>query len=126
MILRNSILCLHCDTEVISRHGHDMNSCECGLVFADGGSNYLRRCGEPYDYIETSIMDNGEHETRRQFIHWGVNYDKDMNRLSSTIFKPIMELESDHIQAILDTQLHISKFYKEIFKQELIYRNGKD
>ena len=39
-ILKNSILCLHCDTEAISMHGHDMSFCKCGKVSADGGANY--------------------------------------------------------------------------------------
>ena len=57
----------------------------------------------------------------REFRLWGQNYDKDMNQLPKTIWKPIMELSTDHIKAILDgdwTKGH----YAELFKEELILR----
>jgi hypothetical protein len=52
---------------------------------------------------------------------WGNNYDKDMNRLPKIIWKPIKELSTDHIKAILDgnwTDGH----YKVLFQNELKLR----
>jgi len=101
-----------------------MQWCNCHSVATDGGLNYLKRSGESYNYIDASIYSD-DHLIIREYLIWGVNYDKNMNRLPDTIFKPIMELESDHIQAILATQTHISELYKTTFEKELKYRNGK-
>lgn len=124
MILKNSILCLHCDTEAISKHGHDMTWCECGKVAADGGNNYLRRCGDNIDWIDSSIIDDGKHETRRKYLRWSRNYDENMNRLSETEWITIENMSTDHIQAILDGGYSSNNvFFTELFKEELNFRN---
>jgi hypothetical protein len=57
-ILRNSVKCLLCSTEVQSLHRHHYISCECGNVAADGGFNYLRRTweGDRSTFVDTSIV----------------------------------------------------------------------
>ena len=93
----------------------------------DGGTNYLRRNVNIIPYEELTVVDDGIHETRRENLHWGVNYDKEMNRLKQTEFRPIKDLDTDHIEAILKNYGEvIDKFYKEIFIQELSYRRLKD
>ncbi len=54
LILRNSIRCTACDTEVISEHRHDFQGCRCGAVAVDGGKTWLRRLGGPW--VDTSIV----------------------------------------------------------------------
>jgi hypothetical protein len=55
MILSNQVRCVQCGDEPYSAHRHDFQHCECGAVAVDGGMDYLRRVGNPDDYIDISI-----------------------------------------------------------------------
>lgn len=55
-IIENKIQCLHCLKVIKSRHTHDFKMCKCGKVGVDGGLDYLRRIGEPKDYLELSTI----------------------------------------------------------------------
>lgn len=123
-ILRNSAICNHCKEEIISKHGHDYVTCKCGTVSVDGGQNYLRRLfKENADYKDTSIYDDGEHNTRRENLKWGVNYTKEMKRLPQTEWRIIKDLETEHIEAILDGgYARNNSYYEQIFKDELYWR----
>jgi hypothetical protein len=127
MILRNSIKCNHCNDEIESKHRHDFVRCKCGKVAVDGGLDYGKTMFTSLsDFTNTSIIDDGTHELRRQYLKWGNSYDKDMNRLPETIYNPIMNMSTDHIQAILNgTWVENSPFYEELFKEELEFRNNK-
>jgi len=124
VILRNSIKCNHCNDEIESKHRHNFATCKCGKVSVDGGKDYGRILyTEESDYTDTSIYDDGTHELRRQYLTWGNNYDKDMNRLPETVYTSIMNMTSEHIQAILDGgYANRNPFYKELFKEELKFR----
>lgn len=124
MILRNSIRCNHCNDEIESTHRHNFVKCKCGKVSIDGGSDYHSVLfSDISDFTDTSIEDDGTHELRREHLKWGVNFDKDMIKLPKTIWKPIKDLKTDHIQAILDGGfVSGNKFYKELFQEELKYR----
>ena len=127
MILRNSIKCNHCNDEIESKHRHDFVRCKCGKVAVDGGLDYGKTMFTSLsDFTNTSIIDDGTHELRRQYLKWGNSYDKDMNRLPKTIYNPIKDMTSDHIQAILDGGwAKNNPFYEELFKKELEFRNNK-
>lgn len=87
------------------------------VLMVDGGTDYLRRNMGTYE--ELSVYDDGSHLTRRSAVHWGTRGKDGQQPL---VYKPIKELDSDHIEAILKTQHQISDFYKEILKDELKYR----
>jgi len=125
LLLKNSIICNHCKDEIESKHRHDFVKCSCGKVAVDGGKDYKRVLFEKIsDFTDTSIDDNGSHELRRQYLTWGSNYDKDMNELPKTIWNPIKDMTTDHIQAILDGGwVKNNTFYEELFKEELKFRN---
>jgi thymidylate synthase (FAD) len=56
-VVRNSVRCDECDTEIESKSTHDYVVCPCGAVAVDGGPSYLKRSfqiGTP-QYTETSI-----------------------------------------------------------------------
>ena len=55
-ILLNAIQCGTCKSVVRSVHVHDFVQCDCGKVAVDGGTDYLRRLGEPRDYVNLSIV----------------------------------------------------------------------
>ncbi len=87
------------------------------VLMVDGGTDYLRRNIGTYE--ELSVYDDGSHLTRRSAVHWGT---RGKNGRQPLVYKPIKDLDSDHIEAILKTQHQISDFYKEILKDELKYR----
>jgi hypothetical protein len=73
------------------------------------------------DYI---LKDQGIPE--REYKLWGSNYDKDMNRLPETIWRPICELTTDHIEAILiNGYANNYIVYKNLFEKELELRSEK-
>lgn len=55
MIISNSATCRKCKDFIFSRHRHDCVYCKCGAIAVDGGQEYLRRVGEPADFIESSF-----------------------------------------------------------------------
>lgn len=127
ILLRNSIKCNHCNDEIESKYRHDFVTCKCGKVSVDGGKDYGRTMfTKVSDYTNTSIVDDGSHELRRQYLTWGNNYDKDMNKLSETIYNPIMDMSKEHIEAILEGGwCKNNPFYEELFKEELKFRQSK-
>ena len=58
----------------------------------------------------------------REYLLWGKNYDKDMNLLSKTERILIKDMDTDHIQAVLDGGWCKSGKYFECFKNELKLR----
>lgn len=62
-ILVNKVRCKKCDDVIESKHRHDFQSCRCGAIYIDGGTDYQRcgwgmdRLGETHsveDYIDFS------------------------------------------------------------------------
>jgi hypothetical protein len=44
---RNIVKCLRCADVIESKHVHDFVGCSCGAIWTDGGSEYIRRGGDP-------------------------------------------------------------------------------
>lgn len=61
----------------------------------------------------------------REYLLWGQNYDKDMNLLPKIIYKPIKELSTEHIKAILDGGFAKREKYIKCFKKELELRSNE-
>lgn len=69
---------------------------------------------EEYDILEALGYDKAE------CYYWGINFDKDNNELPETIYKPINELETDHLNAILDGGfVDRNPMYMKIMRNEL-------
>lgn len=113
--------------ESINRHDYKTYTDKNGEEYmVDGGNDYLRRSANIIPPTDLTVMDDETHETRREYCKWGVNYTKDMELLPKTLWKPIKDLETDHIKAILDG--NYSKegtFYNQIFKEELKFRENE-
>lgn len=127
LILRNAAQCRKCGDLIESKYRHDFVRCSCGEIAVDGGHEYLRRMGNASDIIDMSIMDDGDHLTRREYLRWGVNYTKDMNPLPETEWRLIKDLNTEHIQAIIDGgYASRNPFYEDLFLTELIYRESNE
>ena len=89
----------------------------------DGGLDYLRRNvnKEPFMELSVYVDDNSSHEVIRENLHWGTRGKDGHQPLT---YKAIKELTDDHIQAILDTQNHISTWLRGVFENELEYRKN--
>mgnify|MGYP004528311169 FL=1 len=53
-IIRNKIKCKCCGEVIESKSRHDFKFCACGKVAIDGGHFYLKRSGNPNDWIKLS------------------------------------------------------------------------
>lgn len=133
IIVRNSILCLHCNDHIVSESSHDFVTCKCGKVSTDGGHSYQRILGNPEDYEITtiSIPDTEEsfkenHEVLRVEFSWGT-YGKDGKSKYKLV--KIYKLTTDHIEAILLTKNLLNRPLNHTINQVLInelkYRNGE-
>lgn len=61
-IVRNSAICLLCNTEIESKYHHHFHSCPCGALSVDGGQDYLRRLGDLDSYKDTSTYEDYERD----------------------------------------------------------------
>ena len=57
-IVRNAARCRKCGTTVESRHRHDFVVCNCGAIFVDGGTEYLRAGGDAADFESLAVIGN--------------------------------------------------------------------
>lgn len=85
----------------------------------DGGCAYLRTSvnEEPAEYFTVTTDD--AHAMQRKYFHWGT-YGKDGKQPLE--WKPLRALDTEHIEAILDTQHHIPEHLRKLFSDEIEYR----
>jgi hypothetical protein len=109
-----------------SRHRHDYvtyvdkNGKE---YMVDGGLEYLRRnVHDDAPYEELSVYDDAPHVEIREAFKWGTRGKDGRQPLK---FVPLKDLTTEHIDAILDTQIHISERIRKLFIDELNFRNSK-
>lgn len=112
--------------ESVHRHDYVTHLDKNGLEYMiDGGLDYQRyTIHESAPFINLAVYDDGNHETRVKYLRWGSNYDKDMKLLPKTVYKTIESMDTDHIEAILNGAYCHSKYYNDIFEQELINREN--
>lgn len=115
-------------TVLHSKHRHDYVSHIDAItgkeVFIDGGNDYIRMSG---DLKDMCVFVNDLHEKIREVFIWrsyGKPGDVDYG---VTRFLVLKDMETDHIEAILDTQGHIVDTYVEkIFLDELRFRDMEE
>ena len=127
IILSNKIQCLHCNDVIESVHTHDFKFCSCKSVAADGGKSYLKRLGNPSDYIDLSEVVSEEDEDyflkARESFTWK-SYGKN-GEYPEGKYIALKDLTTDHIQAILNTQWHIKGTYVEGLMQKELEHRGE-
>lgn len=87
----------------------------------DGGLSYLRRSVNVEPFEELSLSSEEGHEVTRDNFSWGTygkGGDEEFHRVL------LKDMSKGHIEAILTTQMHITKELRDIFKEELEYRGG--
>lgn len=110
-----------------SYHTHDYKTYrdQNGYTYmVDGGLEYLRR-SIPDAYAvgeELSVYDNDPFELIREAFHWGTRGKDGKQPLT---WKPLKDLDTDHIEAIIETQNHIPEHIWNIFDKELNWRKNE-
>ena len=121
-ILRNSIRTPD-GTEIISEYTHDFveHIDVNGKTYCvDGGREYLRRVGE-MDYEDTSLYFEDSIGLTREVFKWGTYGKQGRDPLK---YVKLMDLTTEHINAIIRTQTHLPVHVTDLFKMELVYRIG--
>lgn len=122
-LLYNAI-CTPDGTVLESRHRHDFRQHrdkKTGKLYGiDGGLDYRRRSG-PEDYEDISIIwePNMPHDTLRDYLKWA-SYGK--NGKGPVRYILLKDLDTDHINNILDTQRDLDAFYAKALFAELDFR----
>ena len=110
--------------ESMHRHDYRTHVDANGLEYmVDGGLDYTRRNvhdGEPYE--ELTVYSTDSHDVIREAFKWGTRGKGGRQPLK---FVPLKDLTTEHIDAILDTQIHISERIRKLFIDELNFRNSK-
>ena len=87
----------------------------------DGGLDYLRRnVHDDAPYEELSVYDDAPYALVREVFKWGTRGKDGKQPLT---YVPLKDLTTEHIEAILDTQSHISDYIRKIFLNELSIRD---
>lgn len=106
-----------------SKHRHDYvthTDANGKEYMVDGGLDYLRRIvHDDAPYEELSIYSDAPHTEIREVFCWGT---RGVDGRQPLTFKLLKDLTTDHIEAILETQTHISEYIRKIFSDELKFR----
>ena len=110
--------------ESMNRHDYvtyiDANGKE---YMVDGGLDYLRRnIHDDAPYEELSLVSTDEHSVIREVFKWGTYGIDGKQKLKYVILK---DMSWDHIEAILETQVHVREHIRQLFVNELEYRGKK-
>lgn len=125
IIIRNAILTPD-GTYLRSFHVHDykehFDTVSKETYIVDGGNQYLRRSVNVWVAEDLSITMQDKFSLIRCAFVWK-SYGKDMEYLPDGIYIALCDMTTEHIEAILRTQVHIRGIYvEELFLAELQYR----
>lgn len=108
-------------TKIQSFHRHDYktHTDENGKEYMiDGGLSYIRSSMNGDEKYVTVTVDD-PFDLIREHFHWGT---RGKDGTAPLTWKALMSLDTDHIEAILETQQHIPTYLRNIFQRELDFR----
>lgn len=109
-------------TRLESTHRHDYKTyidANGEEYMVDGGLDYIRRSVNEEPFIEAYVTTKSDHNIIRENFKWGT-YGK--NGDQPLVRKTLASLDTEHIEAILETQSQLREHIKKVFKDELEYR----
>ena len=103
-------------TILTSYHRHDYKTHKDAngeTYMVDGGTAYERRniCKEPYENLSVYLTD--DHDANRVAFHWGTRGPLGDQPLQ---WRPLSELSTDHIEAIIETQPQVQGWTRALFE----------
>lgn len=120
MLIQNAIYCPQCCTFLVSTHVHDYVSCRHGFM-VDGGLEYSRGSRSPDEINDYVIPEGASRDVLKSKLLWG-SYGIHGGRV--LIRRPLKDLDTDHLYAILSTQSSLSPLYKSIIEELLEERSN--
>jgi hypothetical protein len=112
-------------TVLVSRYRHDYVSHHDTLsgeyYILDGGLDYRRTSVNEVPAEDLTVYLEDGIEAFRNLVSWGT-YGKDGKDALKQVV--LADMDTDHIQAVLDTQEYMDPILREAFEMELIYRNA--
>ena len=106
--------------ESTSRHDYrDYIDANGKSYMIDGGRDYCRRSANGDEEVLSIDYDKNNHEQNRTYLKWGtygVDGDQPLRRIT------IKDMDTEHIEAVLETQHQINFMYHEVMTEELAYR----
>ncbi len=125
IIIRNAILTPD-GTYLRSYHVHDYRAHEDKVTgetyVVDGGNEYLRRSMNDVPAEDLTVYLDDNFEVVRMAFVWK-SYGKNLEHAPNGIYIALCDMTDDHIEAILNTQVHIiGTFVEELMVAELQYR----
>lgn len=79
----------------------------------------------PWYYFEEEEILEMMGVNPRDYLLWGQYFDKDGKRLSKVIRRPVKDMDTDHIKAILDGEWTSNPDYIKCFTEELKRRGAE-
>jgi len=121
-LLRNAIQTPD-GTILESQHRHDFKEYEdenCFTYMVDGGLDYQRRSvNRNAPEIDLSLTEEEPHSVLRHAVTWGT-YGKEGDQPLSRV--TIADMETEHLEAVLDTQKNMYPQVRDLMQAELEYR----
>lgn len=104
-----------------SKHRHDFVQDSAGNYIDGGLEGYTRRGGDILNenWECLCVYSDDPHEMKRNAFMWGTRRKDGMQLLRWVVLK---DLQTEHIEAIIETQTHIPEHIREMFVEELQYR----
>lgn len=110
-------------TRLESTHRHDYQTytdANGDEYMLDGGTDYIRRSVNKERAADAFVYTDDKHEVIREVFKWGT-YGK--NGDQPLEMKLLKSLDTEHIEAILRTQIQLKSHITKVFEDELDYRN---
>ena len=110
-------------TVIESRHRHDYvthKDANGKTYMLDGGLDYVRASANGDEEFISVTLEDG-HDKVREYLTWGtrgVNGDQPLR------YVKLKDMDTDHIQACLDTQFQMRPAYRTAMENELEYREN--
>ena len=110
-------------TILTSYHRHDFVTHEDknGLTyFIDGGTEFRKASRhDDHPYENLCVYDDDDFEIVRESYHWGTRGIKGDQPVK---WVALSQLDTDHIEAILETETYLKEHRLKLFREELAYR----
>ena len=118
-LVYNAVKCLECDTELVSYHRHDYNTCECpNETMVDGGLSYERFGGKDMDKVKPMhVYDDEDFEIVRTKHHRG---GRGIDGTEPISWTAICDMNDDWLKAVV--KLGGPEWHINIIKKEIEWR----
>jgi len=124
-ILFNSVICLNCGEQLISRHVHDYKTCTCeNETMVDGGLEYARFGGKDLNLVQSFVLDDSEpFETLRRYIERGSRGKDGKQPLK---YVKLMDIDDEYLDSLIkyEEELRPENPYLAYYKKEKKFRKS--